>query len=252
MPTFAELLNADADELVRHCYQLSAWPGADFEVKVTHAAQQLSLTHAQLTCALGFNPFIVDLPDIQETAGFSSPRLLELHRTEIYTADTYDGLNIDDVLELCTAVARNPNLTLLLQSLLPARLAAIEAGIGRTDNPAYTVSYRMEVTALYSSGIANEAFLAARLRDETAAYRLVTEEIVSAVEAGLAPASNLFFGDELLAEEKRLLVEHHLIPGEMIRNRLANQTIDDDEREALEQALAAATGSSGGKSDPTG
>ncbi|NNL99819.1 MAG: hypothetical protein HKO62_03640 [Gammaproteobacteria bacterium] len=250
MPTFAELLNADADDLVRHCYQLSSWPGADFEVKVTHVAQQLALTHAQLTCAQGFNPRIVELPDIQEAAGFSSPRLLELHRAEVYTRDAYDGLNIDDVLELCTAVARNPDLTLVMQSLLPARLASIEAGIGRTDNPAYTVSYRIEVTALYASGIANPAFFAARLRDETAAYRLVTEEIIAAVESGLAPASNLFFGDELLGEEKLLLIEHKLIPGDMVRNRLANHDIDDEERAALEQALSVAANTGGDGTGP--
>ena len=54
------------------------------------------------------------------------------------------------------------------------------------------------------------------------------------LEAELLPAANLFFSDDLWPEEKRTLIESGLVDDTLIKNRLENQEISEDERQVLE------------------
>ncbi|MDX1519348.1 MAG: PhnD/SsuA/transferrin family substrate-binding protein, partial [Gammaproteobacteria bacterium] len=57
------------------------------------------------------------------------------------------------------------------------------------------------------------------------------------VEAGLIPASNLFFMDSISPEEKKDLIERKHINESMIKNRLQNAKISQEERDMLESYI---------------
>ena len=54
------------------------------------------------------------------------------------------------------------------------------------------------------------------------------------VDAALLPVGNLFFSDSLLPVEKKFLIDSGGVNDLMIRNRMQNTAITEDEREMLE------------------
>jgi len=63
---------------------------------------------------------------------------------------------------------------------------------------------------------------------------MIANEIGVIVEAGLFPASNLFFMETISPEEKKELIEQKHISNEMVKNRLQNSKISSEERDMLE------------------
>ena len=57
------------------------------------------------------------------------------------------------------------------------------------------------------------------------------------VEAGYHPPSNLFFMDTLSPEEKQDLIQGGHISPDMVKNRLQNANLSEEEREILEENL---------------
>ena len=100
MLSFTELLTASDAELVKIFYKISVDENDDFIIKINKAAAQLDLNHSQLVCALGFNKHIRDLSDIYSTLGFRSYKLLSYRCNELYRTDTYNQLQIDNILDI--------------------------------------------------------------------------------------------------------------------------------------------------------
>ena len=143
----------------------------------------------------------------------------------------------DNVIDIYAAQLADSELERNLLELVPQRLAHIEARLEETLDPAMLISYKMEVHSIYSAGIATAEFAAARIDAPIADLRLKVEEIPMIVEGGLVPVGNLFYSDSLLPAEKRYLIDGGLVDAEMIRNRLANPEIPEDERQMLEDFL---------------
>ena len=62
----------------------------------------------------------------------------------------------------------------------------------------------------------------------------MTDEIQMIVGESLIPPSNLFFLDSLLPEANKFLIDSGGVNDLMIRNRMQNTAITEDEREMLE------------------
>ncbi len=234
---FTELLTASDAELVKIFYRITIDENEDFIVKINKAAAQLGLNHSQLVCALGFNRYIRDLSDIYSTLGFRSYKLLAYRSNELFSTDTYSQLGIDNILDIYSERLEDQQILETIKQLINPRLTNIEASIAKNEDASHIFSYRMEIQSIYSAGIVDKAFADQRLQLKNGRFRLISDEINSIVLAGFTPPSNLFFLDTLLPEEKKQLIEHNHISQDMIKNRLQNKNISEEERDLLESFL---------------
>ncbi len=164
--------------------------------------------------------------------------MLTYRQNELFTTDTYNQLTIDNVLDIYSARIEDEEILDTLRELLRPRLEHIEADIEKTDDPGHIISYRMEIHAIYTSGIADEALAKERLNKKNIAeYRIMANEANVIIDAGYFPPSNLFFMDSISADEKRDLIEQKYITTDMITNRLQNHQLSDEEREMLEDFI---------------
>ncbi len=237
MPSFTEILTAADEDLVRIFYKTNTGEETDFIKRINMVAAQLELNHSQLVCALGFNKHIRDLTDIQQQLGFRSFKLLTYRMHELFTTDTYTQLPIDNILDIYSERLEDQEVLDTLRELLRPRLEHIEADIAKTDDPMHIMSYKMEIHSIYTSGIADKEFADDRLNKNIGEYRLMANEANVIIEAGYHPPSNLFFMETLSAEEKSDLIEAGHINKDMIKNRLQNVNISEEEREILEEHI---------------
>lgn len=234
MVSFTELLTASDADLVRIFHKVKTEDVGDFILKINRAAAQLGLNHSQLVCALGFNLNIRDLTDIYSTLGFRSYKLLSYRCNELFTTDTYNQLSIDNILDIYSERLEDQQILDSLRSMLWPRLEHIEADISKNEDPAHVISYRMEIHAIYKAGIVGEDFAQKRIEEPIDKFRLMSDEISVIIELGLLHPSNLFFSDYLVPEEKKLLIDKQFIDIGMVKNRLQNKNITQDERDMLE------------------
>lgn len=235
---FTELLTAPDADLVKIFYKVKVEQTDDFIKRINKIATRLDLNHSQLVCALGFNKNIRDLTDIISILGFRSYKLLSYRQNELFTTDTYQQLSIDNILDIYSARLEDDEIMESLRELIMPRLEHIEADIEKTDDTSHIISYRMEVHAIYSSGIADKAFAEQRINKKgIGKYRIIANELGVIVEAGLLPASNMFFMDSISPEEKKDLIDRKHISESMIKNRLQNAKISQEERDMLEEFI---------------
>ncbi len=235
MLSFRDLLTASDADLVKIFYKVNIDPADDFIKRINKLAAQLGLNHAQLVCAIGFNKNIRDLTDIISVMGFRSYKLLSYRQNELFTTDTYQQLAIDNIIDIYSARLEDVEIMESLRELLMPRLEHIETSIEKTGDPAYIISYRMEVHAIYTSGIADKSFAERRInKPGIGKYRIMANELGVIVEAGLLPASNFFFMESISPEEKKDLIDRKHISEAMIKNRLQNSKISQEERDMLE------------------
>jgi len=237
MPGFTELLTASDADLVKIFYKVKVNEQDDFIVKINKAAEQLGLNHSQLVCALGFNRYIRDLSDIYSLLGFRSYKLLSYRCNELFRTDTYNQLPIDNILDIYSERLEDQEILDSIREILNPRLMNIENSMEKDADPSRIFSYRMEVHAIYSAGVADKAIAEERLGMNNGKCRLLSDEIIAIVSAGTIPPSNLFFLDTVLPEEKSKLIENDHIPPDMVKNRLQNKKISEKEREVLETYL---------------
>ena len=235
---FTELLTASDADLVKIFYKVKVDQSEDFIKRINKVAAQLGLNHSQLVCALGFNKNIRELTDVISVLGFRSYKLLSYRQNELFTTDTYQQLSIDNILDIYSAKLDDAQIHESLQELLMPRLEHIEADISMNEDPGHVISYRMEIHAIYTSGIADKNFAEKRINKKgIGKFRIMANELGVIVEAGLLPASNLFFLDSISPEEKKDLIDRKHIPESMIKNRLQNQKISQEERDMLEEYI---------------
>lgn len=234
MPSFRDILTASDAQLVKVFYKVRESEESDFIRRINHTARQLELNHTQLVCALGFNRNIRDLTDILSVVGFSSYKLLRIRRDELFSTDTYKHLDIENVIDVYSEHIEDEDIMATLRELIPRRLSAIEEKLADLSDPAAMISYKMEIHSIYTGGIATTDLAMARVAAPIGDLRTMIEEIQLITDASLVPASNLFFSDDLLPAEKRVLIDNGHIDQSMINNRLSNNDISEDERQLLE------------------
>ncbi len=235
--SFTDLLTASDSDLVRYFYKIKSDPKDDFIIRINKVAAQLGLNHTQLICALGFNRHIRELSDIHSVLGFKSCKLLMYRRNELFSTDTYKQLSIDNVIDIYSEHLADQDILDALRELLTPRLTNIQNAIAASDDPALVISYRMEVHAIYTAGVADQAFAESRLQADIGQPRLLAGEVNTIADLGLIPPSNMFFMDTLLPAEKQALIDKKHINQSMIENRLKNARISAEERDMLENYI---------------
>ena len=235
MISFTDLLTANDADLVKIFYKVKSDPLVDFIKNINSIATQLELNHSQLVCAIGFNKNIRDLTDIMTVLGFKSYKVMIYRRNELFTTDTYQQLGIDNILDIYSARLEDEEILETLRELLHPRLQHIEADIEKTDDPGYTVSYRMEIHSIYQSGIADKSFAEERIQKDIGKYRHMESELSEMINAEIFPPSNLFFMENITPDEKRELIQQEHVSSDMVKNRLQNSKISADERDMLEE-----------------
>lgn len=234
MVSFTELLTATDADLVKIFYKVKSNPSEDFIVRINKVAAQLGLNHSQLVCALGFNKYIRDLSDIYSLLGFRSYKILSYRCNELFSTDTYNQLDIDNILDIYSERIEDETILESLQEMLRPRLEHIEADIDKNEDPSHVISYRMEIHAIYTAGIVDQSFAEYRIRKDIGRFRILANEVNAIIDAGFYPPSNLFFIDTISTEEKKELIEKNYVNQDMIKNRLQNSGISKEEREMLE------------------
>lgn len=237
MAAFTEVLTASDAELVKLFYKIEANEEDDFIIRINKIAEQLDLNHSQLVCALGYNKYIRDLSDIYSTLGFRNYKLLSYRCNELFSTDTYNQLPIDNVIDIYSERLEDQEILDSLREILDTRLANIEAYLDKNDDAAHVFSYRMEVHSIYTAGIVGEEFARNRLVKDLGKFRQISGEIDVIIEMGFEHPSNMFFGEHLSPEEKVALVSAGHIDQDMVKNRLQNKGISEEERDVLEDCL---------------
>ena len=237
MISFTDLLTANDANLVKIFYKVKSDPSVDFIKNINSIGTQLELNHSQLVCAIGFNKNIRDLTDIMTVLGFKSYKVMIYRRNELFTTDTYQQLGIDNILDIYSARLEDEEILETLRELLHPRLQHIEADIEKTDDPGYTVSYRMEIHSIYQSGIADKSFAEERIQKDIGKYRHMASELSEMINAEIFPPSNFFFMETITPDEKRELIQQEHVSLDMVKNRLQNSKISADERDMLEEFI---------------
>lgn len=237
MPSFREVLTASDADLVKFFYRLKPSDDNDFIKKINNAAAQLGLNHSQLVCALGFNKNIRDLTDILSVVGFTSYKLLSYRRNELFSTDTYKHLDIDNVVDIYSEYLEDPDILATLRELMVPRLENIEKKLLDDEETSFVISYKMEIHSIYAGGIATEAFATARIEAPIGELRLMVDELQMMIDEEVVPPGNLFFSDYPLPAEKQILIDMGKVDAAMIRNRLENTEISEDERQMLEDHI---------------
>jgi hypothetical protein len=237
MLSFTELLTASDSDLVKTFYKIKTNPKDDFIIRINKVASQLGLNHSQLVCALGFNKYIRNLSDIYSTLGFRSYRLLSYRCNELFSTDTYNQLSVDNILDIYSERLEDQRILDSIRGMLESRLAHIEDDLDKNEVPAHVISYRMEIHSIYSAGVVDRKFAEMRLQKDISKFRSLADEVLAISEANLLPPSNMFFMDSVSPAEKKTLIEKRYIDSNMIKNRLQNKAISQEERDMLEEHI---------------
>ena len=235
---FNKILTASGEQLLQLLYQSKSNIGKKTPSS-REFAQDLQLSSAQFTCALGFNDEIESLPDVIAIAGFEDYEKLANIRNDFFANDIYNRLGIRDVLRIYAHVASNAQNQQLMQYLMQRRLERIEARIEATVNSIVIERYKKEMRAIYNDGVAQIDFAEKRLADTHSGFRALLNEVSMIAESKLIPVGDIFYREGILPEEKRRLIMRGLVPLNLVEDRLLDQSISAQERKVLEEQLRA-------------
>ena len=146
-------------------------------------------------------------------------------------------MSVDNILDIYSERLEDQQILESIREMLEPRLAHIEDDLDKTEDPGHVISYRMEIHSIYSAGIVDKKFAEMRLEKDIGKFRILADELIAITEAGLLPPSNIFFMESVSPAEKRTLIEKKYIDNNMIKNRLQNKSISQEEREILEEYL---------------
>lgn len=232
MASFKEIINSSGEELLQVLYKYSANTEAN-EDKAEAIAKQLKLREAQLVCAIGFNAYVRDFPEIPLILGFENSDGLLNARNEFFTSDIYKLVSLDNILSIYSVVKNDGPNKQIIEYLLPNRLKSIEVRIDETVNSLIIDKYKEEMRAIYSDGIVGIDFVENRLEACDSGFRALLNEVTLIVENKIIPVGEIFFRDSILPQEKRKLLSKGLIPKSLIETRLQDPKIADVEKKIL-------------------
>lgn len=232
MSAFQELIHAQQEELLQQFYRFKN-DAASMGNRLEEIAKRFSLRPEQLICAVGFNPGARFVTEIMPILGFATFEELAQQRNEVFTADIYRRVPLEDVLLVYQVVKYDPRTLEVMQYLLKQRLERIEQRIEETVNSLIIEKYKTEIRAIYGDGIAGVEFAEERLNRKDSGFRALLNEVGIIIESKLIPAGDIFFRETILPEEKRKILNTGLIPRDLIQARLDEENIPAEERKVL-------------------
>ena len=230
MPAFEKILIADQEELVDMFS--SVGPG------IANIAATFSIDPTQLICALGFNANLTQLVPIITNLGYEKFDDLVQDRNRIYVSDLYKKIPLENIFALYHQVKNEREILEIMQYLLRKRINNIEEFIDKTVNSTLITNYKKEMDAIYVDGIASLDFAEERLNSVENGFRALINEVCIIAKSHFIPIGDIFFRDTILLEERRNLLNKHLVPAKIVQERLQDKTISLDERRILSDFLA--------------
>ncbi len=237
MASFSDLLSASQEELVRTFFNFRGEQTVDDVARIALIAKNLQLRTPQLICALGFNPNTQDAVELLPILGFASHDVLISERNDYFINDIYKRLTLDNILSIYTVAKDHEELLQVMPYLIRQRLSTIESRIEETVNSLVIDKYKAEIRAIYSERIVSFEFAEERLDHVDSGFRALLNEVTIITESKIIPAGDIFFRDTLLPEEKRKLLNRGLIPDELIKARLEDESISIEEKRMLNDYL---------------
>jgi len=235
----ATLLGANAEGLVNLLCRI---PPATGEMdgpsaRIEYVASRLGLSAGELSCGLGFNVLLPELPDVLALLGIGDIQSLYRARDGYLVEDVYHALSLESVLAIHAHAAGHPTVADILQPLLDRRLPALEARIERTVHAPTIERYRNELRALYRLGLMPLERFEARLARPHDGFRALVNEVLLAAETRLVPVGVLLYRDDILPREKQQLIRRGLLPAGLLQQRVESADIAPAERELLLREL---------------
>lgn len=234
---FDELLNADEEDIVRILYRFRDEKPDENVNRITHIAGKLGLRTTQLVCALGFNPFTKNLPDMLSILGYDDHEQMAQERNDFFLNDIYKKLSLDNLLAIYTRVKDEDEILQIMPYLLKSRLETIESRIEATVNSIVIDKYKAEMRAIYFDRIVGIDFVEERLNLKDSGFRALLNEVAIITESKIIPAGDIFFRETILIEEKRKLLNRGLIPDDLVESRLADDSASHEEKHMLHEYL---------------
>ena len=238
MTTFRDILSDSSEELLKVFYVFGTDKfKADKINQQDKIAKELKLRTEQLICAIGFNPNFGNLTEVIHLLGYSNIDELVKKRNEIFITDNYKKVSLDNVLTIYNVVKDFPETLQVMQYLVEQRLKSIETKIEATVNSIIIEKYKAEIRSIYLDGIAGIDFAERRLDKIDSGFRALLNEVSIITESRIIPAGDIFFRNTILPEEKRKLLNKGLIPLELVRARLEDETVSPREKKMLQDYL---------------
>lgn len=235
--TCHDLLWASPERLVNVFCRVRPEVEADEHRRLLGISQQIGISAARLVCGLGFNPAIPELSDVTSVAGFADYQALVQSRNNLFIADIYKQLSLEDILAIYGRVKEDRELLEYMQYLMTSRFATLENHIDGTVHAPTIERYRAEIRSIYRLGIAQLSFAEERLQRLDNGFRDLVSEVQLIAETRLIPVGEIFFRADILPEEKRKLILRGLVPENLILQRLNDTHINPVERAVLEQEI---------------
>lgn len=238
MSTFRAILTGKQRYLSAIFGSVSVRDGEDanYEKNLQQIAQKLNVHPHQITLALGFNAYSESLEDTL-TGIYPNHNTLLKERNSIYVSDIYEHIPLKTMLALYNIIKSNDAILQIMEYLLSARIKKIEAKIEATVNSLIIEKYKAEMRAIYLDNIANIDFAEARLSNLESGFRTLLNEACLIAESRLIPVGNIFFRDTILPQEKRKLLNKKLIPINLVKSRLEDADISQQEQKILSNFL---------------
>ena len=232
MASFKEILRYNEEELLQLLYKFNVSEAAD-EDKAEKIAMKLKLRKAQLICAVGFNRYVRELPELPPILGFENYDALVNSRNEYFTTDIYKLLTLDNILSIYVIIKEDQQNKQIMEYLLSSRLLTIEKRIEETVNSLIIDKYKEEMRGIYSDEIVSIDFVEKRLEQSDSGFRALLNEVTLIVESKIIPVGDIFFRDSILPQEKRKLLDKGLIPRNLIEMRIGDPNISAIEKKIL-------------------
>lgn len=233
---FSKVLLGDEKELLELLGKIrtSASPG---EERLAEVAEKLGIKKSQLIFALGFNRNKENLRSVFSLLGYDGTEALNDSRNVLYIQDVYKDISLDNILTFYGNVKNDGDLLQVISYLLRERLKNIETLIESTVNSLVIEQYKVEMRSAYADGIVDIDLAEERLSDVKSGFRALLNEVCVITESRVIPAGDIFFRDNILPEERRKLLSKNLIPLDLVKTRLEQTDISEDERRILQDYL---------------
>lgn len=238
MSKFDDIISADGEGLLQQFYKFRD-DTTPFDKRLIKLSRHFRLHPRQLLCAVGFNPNARYMTEIFPILGYATFNELCQERNDVFVSDIYKRISLDNVLKIYEIVMKDDKLLEVMQYLLKTRLMNIENRIEATVNSVVIEKYKSEMHAIYNDGIAGIDFAEERLNRNDSGFRALLNEVNIIVESKLIPAGEIFFRQSILPQEKQKLLNKGLIPEELIRSRLNDETTAPEEKKVLYDYLKA-------------
>lgn len=233
MTAFNTIMNGNQQYLSRILNSASANGNDTSEQSLANIGTKLNMNPEQIALALGFNKNLKTM-NLSNHANYEN---LIKKRNAIFVNDVYDKIVLKNILAVYNLIKDQEEALQIMQYLLLKRVTKIESTIEKTLDSLVIEKYKIEMRVVYADNIADIEFAEQRLSNHESGFRTLLNEVCMIAESRLIPIGDIFFRNTVLPQEKRKLLNKKLIPLELIKSRLEDQGISQQEQKVLSDFL---------------